>query len=69
MKPVITGAAAAAIVAAVVGGYVVAPRGLRLADVGAITAITAAAAQSGGGVIYYQDPDGRPSYSLTPKKT
>lgn len=69
MKPVITGAAAAAIVAAVVGGYVVAPRGLRLADVGAITAIRAAAAQSGGGVIYYQDPDGRPSYSLTPKKT
>jgi len=69
VKPVITGAAAAAIVAAVVGGYVVAPHGLRLADVGAITAITAAAAQSGGGVIYYQDPDGRPSYSLTPKKT
>jgi membrane fusion protein, copper/silver efflux system len=69
VKPIITGAAAAAIVAAVVGGYVVAPHGLRLADVGAITAITTAAAQSGGGVIYYQDPDGRPSYSLTPQKT
>jgi membrane fusion protein, copper/silver efflux system len=69
VKPAITGAAAAAIVAAVVGGYVVAPHGLRLADVGAITAITTAAAQSGGAVIYYQDPDGRPSYSLTPKKT
>jgi membrane fusion protein, copper/silver efflux system len=69
VKPAITGATAAAIVAAVVGGYVVAPHGLRLADVGAITAITTAAAQSGGAVIYYQDPDGRPSYSLTPKKT
>ena len=69
MKPVITGAAAAAIFAAAVGGYVVAYHGLRLADVRAIEAITTAAAQSGGGVIYYQDPDGRPSYSPTPKKT
>ncbi len=27
-----------------------------------------AVAQAGGAVIYYQDPDGRPFYSLTPKK-
>jgi membrane fusion protein, copper/silver efflux system len=69
VKPVIAGAAAAAIFAAAVGGYVVAHHGLRLADVGSIAAITTAAAQSGGAVIYYQDPDGRASYSLTPKKT
>jgi Cu(I)/Ag(I) efflux system membrane fusion protein len=68
VKPVIMGAAAA-IVAAAVGGYVVGHHGPRLADVGAITAITTAAAQSGGAVIYYQDPDGRPSYSPTPRKT
>jgi Cu(I)/Ag(I) efflux system membrane fusion protein len=69
VKPVIAGAAAAAIFAAAVGGYVVAHHGLRLADVGTIATITTAAAQSGGAVIYYQDPDGRPSYSPTPKKT
>ena len=69
MKAVIAGAAAAAIFAAAVGGYVVAHHGLRLADVRPVEAITPAAAQSGGAVIYYQDPDDRPSYSLTPKKT
>ncbi len=69
MKPVIAGAAAAAIFAAAVGGYVVGHHGLRLADVGPVEAIATAAAQSGGTVIYYQDPDGRPSYSLTPRKT
>jgi membrane fusion protein, copper/silver efflux system len=69
VKPVITGAAAAAIFAAAVGGYVVGHHGLRLVDVRPIEVITPAAAQSGGAVIYYQDPDGRPSYSLTPRKT
>jgi Cu(I)/Ag(I) efflux system membrane fusion protein len=69
VKPVIAGAAAAAIFAAAVGGYVVGHHGLRLADVGPVEAIATAAAQSGGTVIYYQDPDGRPSYSLTPRKT
>jgi membrane fusion protein, copper/silver efflux system len=68
VKPVIAGAAAAAILAAAVGGHVVGQRGPRLADVRHIEAITTAAAQTGG-VIYYQDPDGQPSYSPTPKKT
>ena len=31
--------------------------------------VTPAAAEQGGRPIYYQDPDGKPSYSLTPKKT
>jgi Cu(I)/Ag(I) efflux system membrane fusion protein len=64
------GAGAAAILAAAVGGYVVGHHGLRPADVRHIEAITTAAAQSSSSdVIYYQDPDGRPSYSPTPKKT
>ena len=31
--------------------------------------ITRAAAEEGRAPIYFQDPDGKPSYSLTPKKT
>lgn len=31
--------------------------------------VAAAAAQTAGDPIYYQDPDGRPLYSLTPRKT
>jgi Cu(I)/Ag(I) efflux system membrane fusion protein len=31
--------------------------------------VTSAAAEQGGRPVYYQDPDGKPSYSLTPKKT
>src|SRR5689334_21864477 len=30
---------------------------------------TLAAAGEGGATIYYRDPDGKPLYSLTPKKT
>ena len=33
------------------------------------SAISFAAAAESGATIYYQDPDGKPSYSLTPKKT
>jgi Cu(I)/Ag(I) efflux system membrane fusion protein len=69
VKAVIVGAAAAAIFAAAVGGYVVGHRGPRLAEIRPIEIITPAAAQDGGAVIYYQDPDGGPSYSLTPRKT
>jgi Cu(I)/Ag(I) efflux system membrane fusion protein len=69
VKPAIIGAAAAAMFAAAVGGYVVGHHGVRLVDVSSIDMITPAAAQSGGAVIYYQDPDGGPSYSLTPRKT
>jgi len=69
VKPVTAGAAAAAILAAAVGGFVVGHDGLRLADITGIEAIAPAAAQDGEGVIYYQDPDGKPIYSPTPKKT
>jgi membrane fusion protein, copper/silver efflux system len=69
VKPVIPGAAAAAILAAAVGGFVIGHDDLRVADIRHIEAITSAAAQNGEGAIYYQDPDGKPLYSLTPKKT
>jgi Cu(I)/Ag(I) efflux system membrane fusion protein len=73
VKRVIAGAAAAAILAAAVGGFVVGHDGLRLADIARIGAIAPAVAQNGeqngGSIIYYQDPDGKPVYSPTPKKT
>jgi Cu(I)/Ag(I) efflux system membrane fusion protein len=69
VKPAIAAAAVAAILAAAVGGLVVGAQYLRPANLTLIGAIAPAAAQSGGGTIYYQDPDGRPAYSLTPKQT
>lgn len=65
-RAVLTGVAAAALVAAV-GGAFVADRAMRAT--GSISIATRAAAQSGGVPIYYQDPDGKPFYSLTPRKT
>ncbi|QCI66045.1 efflux RND transporter periplasmic adaptor subunit [Phreatobacter stygius] len=49
------------------GGFVSAWPNLWPAQTSGI--ITPAAAEVGRTVIYYQDPDGRPFYSLTPKKT
>ncbi|WJR74984.1 efflux RND transporter periplasmic adaptor subunit [Bradyrhizobium sp. NP1] len=37
--------------------------------VAAPVVVSAAAAGEGGPAVYYQDPDGKPLYSLTPKKT
>jgi membrane fusion protein, copper/silver efflux system len=34
-----------------------------------VSAVSLATAADGGATIYYQDPDGKPLYSLTPKKT
>lgn len=65
-RAVLTGVAAVALVAAV-GGAFVADRTTRAT--GAISIATAATVESGETPIYYQDPDGKPFYSLTPKKT
>jgi membrane fusion protein, copper/silver efflux system len=65
-RAVLTGAAGAVLAAAAAGflaGEI--PRAKPFA--GAI--VWSAAAAGGGTTIYYQDPDGRPWYSLTPKKT
>lgn len=62
-----TGAAVAAFIA-VAGGFVVVRSQHEAASPSSIAQLARAAAQSGE-PIYYQDPDGKPSYSLTPIKT
>ena len=69
MKPVMVVAAAVAVLTTAAGSFVVGHVGLRLVDIKKIEAITPAAAQDGDGIIYYQDPDGKPAYSPIPKKT
>jgi membrane fusion protein, copper/silver efflux system len=53
------------VIAAMGGGYI----GVRGHLRSTAALVSQAAAQAGGEPIYYQDPDGRPLYSLTPKKT
>lgn len=66
MKPaVLTGVAAAALIAAVGGAFIAG----HVRRVGSIHLATPAAAESAAAPIYYRDPDGKPFYSLTPKKT
>ena len=61
-------AAVAALTAA--GGGFISSRGyLQTADVPHIAVVSPAMAQAMDGPVYYQDPDGKPLYSLTPKTT
>ena len=70
MRRVILASAAAAAVIAAAGGGFVGVRGRLDATVAAkATLVSPAAAQESSDPIYYQDPNGGPSYSLTPKKT
>lgn len=64
-RAVLTSVAAAALVAAVGGAFIAD----HVRRVGPPHLTTSAAAQSAAAPIYYQDPDGKPFYSLTPKKT
>ena len=59
--------AAAATVAAAVAAFIAGdgPQPRPIAN----PVVSAAAAADGGAPIYYQDPDGKPLYSLTPRKT
>jgi Cu(I)/Ag(I) efflux system membrane fusion protein len=65
-RAVIAGAVAAAIVAAAAWLVVTGPLRPRAHS---IDLVAPAAAEESGRPIYYQDPDGKPDYSLTPKKT
>jgi len=65
-RAVLAGAAVAAVIAAMGGGYIGVRGHLHSADA---SPVSPAAAQAGDEPIYYQDPDGRPFYSLAPKKT
>jgi membrane fusion protein, copper/silver efflux system len=64
-----TSATVAALIAAAGGGFIVGRAQHQPADTQGMAVVTPAAAQTTGAPIYYQDPDGRPLYSLTPAKT
>ena len=65
-RPGLAGTVAAIVAAA--GAIFIAAGGLQKQP-GATPAISAAAAANSGAPIYFQDPDGKPLYSLTPRKT
>lgn len=62
-------ATVAAVIAAAGGGFMSGRGVLRTADAPRIAVVSQAIAQTSSEPIYYQDPDGKPFYSLTPKKT
>jgi Cu(I)/Ag(I) efflux system membrane fusion protein len=68
-RVVLASAAVAALVAAAGGGFITGRAQHQPADATGMAAVPAAAAQPVSEPIYYQDPDGRPFYSLHPKKT
>jgi membrane fusion protein, copper/silver efflux system len=59
----------AALIAAAGGGFIGVRGHLHSTAAPNMALASPAAAQTGDDPIYYQDPDGRPFYSLTPKKT
>jgi membrane fusion protein, copper/silver efflux system len=65
VKRAIAGVTVAALIAAAGGGFMVVRRHLHLT---AAPLVSTAVAQTRDDPIYYQDPDGKPFYSLTPKK-
>jgi membrane fusion protein, copper/silver efflux system len=62
-------ATVAALIAAAGGGFVIGRAQRQPSEPSNVAVITPAAAQASGEPIYYQDPDGKPFYSLTPMKT
>jgi Cu(I)/Ag(I) efflux system membrane fusion protein len=65
-RAILAGVAVAALIAAAGGGFM-AVRGYLHSTEAAL--VSPAAAQTSDDPIYFQDPDGRPFYSLTPKQT
>jgi membrane fusion protein, copper/silver efflux system len=65
----LTSATVAALIAAAAGGFVFGRMQDRSSEPSSFNMITPAVAQTDGAPIYYQDPDGKPIYSPTPKKT
>ncbi|SDT43941.1 efflux RND transporter periplasmic adaptor subunit [Bradyrhizobium canariense] len=66
-RAVLTSATAAALIAAAGGGFIVGRA--QWTAVGLPSMVTSAVAEGSRTPIYYQDPDGKPWYSLTPGKT
>jgi membrane fusion protein, copper/silver efflux system len=68
-RAVFTSATVAALIAAAGGGFIAGHAQRQPAETSSMAVVTPAAAQTSGAPIYYQDPDGRPLYSLMPTKT
>jgi membrane fusion protein, copper/silver efflux system len=67
-RAILASAAVVALIAAAGGGFMGVRGRLHLTDASNMALVAPAAAQANGAPIYYQDPDGRPFYSLTPRK-
>ena len=68
-RAVFTSATVAALIAAAGGGFITGRAQRQPAETPGMAVVMPAAAQTSEVPIYYQDPDGRPLYSLTPTKT
>lgn len=68
-RAVLIGAAAVALIAAAGGGFIAGLAQPQSGGTPGMAVVKTSAAQIGGAPIYYRDPDERPFYSLTPKKT
>jgi membrane fusion protein, copper/silver efflux system len=68
-RAVFTSATVAALIAAAGGGFIAGRAQRQPPETSRIAVVPPAAAQTSAAPIYYQDPDGRPLYSLTPAKT
>ncbi len=68
-RAIFTSVTVAAMIAAAGGGFIVGRAQRQAADAASMAVATPTAAQTSGAPIYYQDPDGKPFYSLTPMKT
>jgi len=68
-RAVLASLSVAALIAAAGGGFVAGRGRHQPAETPGMAVVTSAAAQTSGAPIYYQDPDGRPLYSLMPAKT
>jgi membrane fusion protein, copper/silver efflux system len=68
-RAILAGITVAALIAAAGGGFIGVRGHLHSTNASNVTLVSSAAAQASGDPIYFQDPDGRPFYSLNPKKT
>jgi Cu(I)/Ag(I) efflux system membrane fusion protein len=68
-RAIFTSVTVAALIAAAGGGFIIGRAQRQAADTPSMAMATPAVAQTSGEPIYYQDPDGKPFYSLTPIKT